>query len=238
MGRARIVSLVPSVTETLCALGVEPLACTRFCEQPSITAVGGTKDPDVRAIVALAPDAVVMNDEENRREDYDALRDAGLSVIDVSPRALRDVGPVVGRLAALVARPVPAPFHAWEQWCATHAEPRVGRSAVVFVWRRPWMALGPETFGASLLGALGIGVAPLGSAGALRYPEVTLDEVERIGPDMVLLPSEPYPFAERHRIELERALPAAEVRLVDGQDLFWWGSRTPDALMRLRAELR
>ena len=68
--KARVVSLVPSATETLRALGLDPVACTRFCEQPTIPAVGGTKDPDVAAIVALAPDLVVMNDEENRREDH------------------------------------------------------------------------------------------------------------------------------------------------------------------------
>ena len=74
----RVVSLVPSVTETLLAWGVEPVAVTRFCEQPALRAVGGTKDPDIGAIVALAPDLVVVNDEENRREDAEALGAAGL----------------------------------------------------------------------------------------------------------------------------------------------------------------
>ncbi|MFS8586549.1 MAG: helical backbone metal receptor, partial [Acidimicrobiia bacterium] len=75
---ARVVSLVPSVTETLLAWGVTPVACTRFCEQPDLPHVGGTKDPDVAAIADLAPDLVVMCVEENRREDADALAEAGV----------------------------------------------------------------------------------------------------------------------------------------------------------------
>jgi ABC-type hemin transport system substrate-binding protein len=76
----RVVSLVPSVTETLLAWGVDVVACTRFCEQPTMRHVGGTKDPDIAAIVALAPDVVVVDREENRRDDADALTAAGLRV--------------------------------------------------------------------------------------------------------------------------------------------------------------
>ena len=75
----RVVSLVPSSTETLLALGVDVVACTRFCEQPAIPHVGGTKNPDIAAIVALAPDLVVLDEEENRREDADASRPPGSS---------------------------------------------------------------------------------------------------------------------------------------------------------------
>ena len=92
-----MVSLVPSATETLLALGVTPVACTRFCEQPGLRTVGGTKNPDVATIVELDPDLVVMNDEENRREDFDALRDAGVTVHSMSPRDVADVLPAVRR---------------------------------------------------------------------------------------------------------------------------------------------
>jgi ABC-type hemin transport system substrate-binding protein len=238
--RRRVVSLVPSVTETLRALGVAPVACTRFCEQPDLPAVGGTKDPDVAAIVSLAPDLVVMNDEENRREDFAALRSSGLEVVDVSPRTLADVGDVVVRLARLVDHPVPALFEDWAAWLAVHAASAPTRSAVTLVWRRPWMALGVDTYGAALLAAVGFTTPALtgaDGAGAARYPEVTLDAVCAREPAAVLLPSEPYPFAERHRAEVATAVPHAEVALVDGQDLFWWGTRTPAALTRLAAQL-
>jgi ABC-type Fe3+-hydroxamate transport system substrate-binding protein len=237
----RVVSLVPSATETLLALGLEPVACTRFCEQPTIPAVGGTKDPDVAAIVALAPDLVVMNDEENRREDHRVLRDAGLPVLDVSPRTVADVGDVVKRLARVAEVVVPAPFSVWTEWLAGHGAdaanaPQPGcalRTAVTMVWRRPWMALGADTYGASLLAAAGIATAPGLAGDGARYPEVTLARVGVLAPDLVLLPSEPYPFADRHRPEVAAAVPGVAVELVDGRDLFWWGIRTPAALTRL-----
>lgn len=240
MATRRVVSLVPSATETLAALGLAPVACTRFCERPDLLTVGGTKTPDVAAIVALAPDVVVMNDEENRRADYDAIRAAGLEVVDVSPRTVGDVGTVVTRLAAAVDRPVPPPFDRWPEWLSGRdaaLDPRPARAVVTMVWRRPWMALSPDTYGASLLAALGLRTPRLGSDPGARYPQVDLDEVAVLGPAVVVLPSEPYAFAERHRVEVATAVPGADVRLVDGRDLFWWGIRTPAALTRLAASL-
>ena len=96
----RVVSLVPSASETLVALGVVPIACTQFCELVDVPTVGGTKRPDVRAIIDLAPDLVVVNDEENRWDDAAALIDAGLAVHSMSPRSVHDVGGEVRALAA------------------------------------------------------------------------------------------------------------------------------------------
>jgi ABC-type Fe3+-hydroxamate transport system substrate-binding protein len=218
MTRPRVVSLVPSITETLLAWDVEPVAVTRFCEQPRFEAVGGTKDPDVERIVALAPDLVVVNDEENRLEDHDALVAAGLTVHVVRVTSVRDVGPALGALRACLDLP-PAPM--------TLPDPEPIRlRAFVPIWRRPWMSINRDTYGSSVLEHLGIANA-LGSA-TDRFPEVVLDDVAA---DVVLAPSEPYPFAERHRAELERVAP---VTFVDGQDLFWWGARTPAALERLK----
>jgi ABC-type Fe3+-hydroxamate transport system substrate-binding protein len=229
----RVVSLVPSVTETLLAWGVTPAACTRFCEQPDLPHVGGTKDPDVAAIVDLAPDLVVMCVEENRREDADALAAAGVATASLSIDGVADVAPALRMLAALVGAevdvpdvPVPPPG------------PPVAR-AFVPIWKRPWMSLAGGTYGSSLLSALGVANvfadADTGPGGGDRYPTVTLDEARARRPDVVLAPSEPYPFAERHVPLLAEVAP---VVLVDGQDLFWWGVRTPAALDRLRARLR
>src|SRR5436305_3665412 len=106
----RVVSLVPSVTETLLAWGITPVACTRFCEQPSLPHVGGTKDPDVDAIVRLAPDVVVVDEEENRREDAEALLAAGLKIHVMAIRSLDDVAGQLDDLAERVEarRPQPA----------------------------------------------------------------------------------------------------------------------------------
>ena len=106
----RVVSLVPSASETLVALGVVPVACTRFCELDGVPTIGGTKRPDVPAIIDLAPDLVVVNDEENRWDDAAAMIDAGLSVHSMSPRSAYDVGGEVRALAARLDVSVPQPF--------------------------------------------------------------------------------------------------------------------------------
>jgi ABC-type Fe3+-hydroxamate transport system substrate-binding protein len=153
----RVVSLVPSATETLLALGVRPIACTRFCEQPGIATVGGTKTPDVAAIVDLAPDLVVVNNEENRREDADALAGAGVALHDCSPRSVGDVGSAVVALADRVDASVPSGFEAAGWRALLAARPREARRRVVtLVWRRPWMGLGADTYGASVLDAIGL----------------------------------------------------------------------------------
>jgi ABC-type hemin transport system substrate-binding protein len=167
-----------------------------------------------------------------------ALTDAGLRVHSMSPRALADVGPAVRELAAIVDADVPAPFGPaeWDAWLRVHAEPgHVTRRCVTFVWRRPWMALGQDTYGSSVLDALGHENAV---AAGVRYPELTLAEVAACGTQVVLLPSEPYAFAPRHLAEVREAVTGVDVRLVDGQDLFWWGTRTPDAVERVRTVLR
>ena len=220
----RIVSLVPSVTETLLAWGIDPVAVTRFCEQPGYPTVGGTKNPDVAAIVALAPDVVVVDREENRAEDAEALRAAGVALLVLHVRSVADVPAEMERLAA--AAGVEATVEVVPPVPSGHPPVR----AFVPIWRRPWMSIGAATYGSSLLET--VGVANVLADAADAYPTVTLDEVVGRHPDVVLAPSEPYEFAERHRAELEAVAP---VRFVDGKDLFWWGSRTPGAIRRLSA---
>ena len=218
----RVVSLVPSLTETLLAWGVVPVGVTRFCERPELLAVGGTKDPEISRIVGLAPDLVVVNDEENRVEDHDALVAAGLDVEVVRITSVADVAVELDRLRSRLALP-PAPAEPLPP-----ARPITTR-VFVPIWKRPWMSIGRGTYGASVLAHLGAANV-FDDAGS--YPEVTLEDAASRRPDLVLAPSEPYPFAERHRAQLEAVAP---VVLVDGQDLFWWGARTPAALRRLGA---
>ena len=218
----RVVSLVPSATETLLAWGIAPIACTRFCEQPSLRTVGGTKDPDVAAIIELRPDLVVVDEEENRREDHEALVAAGLDVHVLAVRSVDDVDAQLGSLAGRLGAN-------WNPVGDVEPRPRRG-TAFVPIWRRPWIALGVPTYGSSLLDVLGVDNVFTTSA----YPEMLLDDARAADPDVVLAPSEPYPFSERHRAELETVAP---VRFVDGKDLFWWGARTSDAIDRLDAAL-
>jgi ABC-type Fe3+-hydroxamate transport system substrate-binding protein len=196
---------------------------TRFCEQPHLRHVGGTKDPHVDEIVALEPDLVVVNDEENRREDADSLEAAGLALHVLTVRGVEDVAPALDGLRTRLGMPPEPP---------PPLPPRRDRRLTAFVpiWRRPWIALGADTYGTSVLAHLGVANVFADDEAGDRYPEITLDEAAARHPDVVVAPSEPYPFAARHRPELEAV---ASVVLVDGQDLFWWGVRTPSALARL-----
>ena len=227
----RVVSLVPSATETLLAWGIEPVAVTRFCEQGDrFPTVGGTKNPDLDAIASLQPDLVVMCDQENRLPDAEALRDAGIAVHAISIMTLANVGPQMAALAEAVGLHVRL-----GEACAVtgHVSPSSRMRTYVPIWRRPWMTIRDDTYGASLLAS--IGYDTIGAGCADRYPVLDLDEARARGAEVVLAPSEPYAFTERHRAELEAVAP---VHFVDGQDLFWWGARTPAAHARLSATLR
>jgi ABC-type Fe3+-hydroxamate transport system substrate-binding protein len=224
----RVVSLVPSLTESLIAWGVTPVACTKFCEHPELPHVGGTKDPDLDAIVALRPDLVVMCEEENLLAHHEALVGAGLRCHSVRIDGLADVAPQLAGVAAAVGVDAPA----IEPLDAVPVAAAARRRAFVPIWRRPWMTLSAGTYGSSLLAGLGVDNVFADEDG--RYPTVTLEEVAARRPDVVLLPSEPYPFKERHRALFHHIAPAA---VVDGQDLFWWGVRTPAAQRRLAVAL-
>ena len=199
---------------------------TRFCDVPGRQTVGGTKNPDLDAIVALAPDLVVVNDEENRAEDAAALDGRrSRAALDVAPLG-RGRRPEVRALAARVGAAVPAPFGAdeWDDWLASMLTPRWW-DAFVAVWRRPWMSLAHRH-------VRRVAARPARCRQRVRrfarpLPEVTLDEVAARAPSVVLLPSEPYAFAPRHVREVQDAVPGVPVALVDGRDLFWWGIRTP-----------
>jgi ABC-type Fe3+-hydroxamate transport system substrate-binding protein len=216
----RVVSLVPSVTETLSAWGVEPIACTRFCERPDLPHVGGTKNPDIGTIVGLEPDVVVVDRQENRREDAEELAAAGLRVLVLDVRSVGGLSAELAPLAAAVGVELGATM--------LPAYPPLELRAFVPIWRRPWMTIGAGTYGSSVLAALGIVNVFAGAPS--DYPELELADVGPLRPDVVLVPSEPYEFTDAHLDELDELAPTVRV---DGRDLFWWGARTPDALARL-----
>ena len=134
---------------------------------------------------------------------------------------------------------MPEPFvrEMWEEWLEAHRrQPNdAPRRTFVLVWRRPWMTLAGDTYGSSLLHLLGCFNVFTGQG--VRYPTVELAEAAGRKPDLVLLPTEPYPFKERHVAEVAEGIPDAAVTIVDGQDLFWWGIRTPGAVERLAAAI-
>jgi ABC-type Fe3+-hydroxamate transport system substrate-binding protein len=144
-------------------------------------------------------------------------------------RAVDDVGPALDGLAdRLAVGPRRQGPHRLETGETHLTGTTVRRRAFVPIWRRPWMSINDGTYGSSLLDAAGV-TNVLGDEPS-TYPTVELPRVAALRPDVVLAPSEPYAFSERHRAELETVGP---VVFVDGKDLFWWGARTPGALQRL-----
>ncbi|MES9556298.1 MULTISPECIES: helical backbone metal receptor [unclassified Streptomyces] len=234
----RVVSLVPSLTEAVAVTAPGLLVgVTDWCTHPAgLTAarIGGTKNPDVTAVLALRPDLVVANEEENREADLAALRAAGTEVLVTAIRTLDQAFEELDRVlftACGAARPrwLDEAEAAW----AALPPPRAPRRAIVPVWRRPWMVLGRDTFAGDLLARLGVENAYADHAE--RYPRIPLDALNAAGADLVVLPDEPYRFTADDGPEAFPALPA---RLVDGRYLTWYGPSLVRAPAVLRAALR
>lgn len=234
----RIVSLCPSLTELVFDLGrgADLVGRTKFCVHPAdgvagVERVGGTKNPKVERIIELQPDLVLMNEEENRREDAEALRAAGVVCHTSMPRTPEETAEMVRSIGAALEREREADriAAAIEAGAARVREAAKGRPPVRYaylIWRRPWMTVSDDTFIASLL-ALPGGVNVFGDAPE-RYPEITAAALAAAAPDRVFLSSEPFPFKEAHADELAEAsgLPRSVFRFVDGELLSWHGSRT------------
>jgi ABC-type Fe3+-hydroxamate transport system substrate-binding protein len=246
----RIVSLVPSITETLCALGLDEalVGVTVYCVAPrdvvrGKTRVGGEKDPDLTAIRALAPDLVVANVEENVREHVATLRAWGIPVWVTYPRTvaeglemIRELGQVTGtaeRAEAILAD--------LEPLCArVRAASARRRPVPVFypIWRQPWMTINADTYIHDLLAVCG--AANVFGDGPARYPTVTLDEVAARRPEVIVLPDEPFRFRRVHVEDFApyTAVPAVRdgrIHLVDGKPFSWHGPRLRQALATLPA---
>jgi ABC-type Fe3+-hydroxamate transport system substrate-binding protein len=231
----RVVSLVPSLTEAIAVSAPGTLAgATDYCTHPAgldVPRVGGSKYPSVERIRALVPDLVVANAEENRRADVEALRAAGVAVWVTYPRTLDEAFASLARLLALLGVAEPAWLGAARTAWAP-AVPGPPRSAVVPVWRRPWVVLGGGTFAGDVLRRLGVRNLYDGSDD--RYPRPPLAEILARRPELVVLPDEPYPFAPDDGPE---AFPGVPCALVSGRHLTWYGPSLAEARQVLAAQL-
>jgi ABC-type Fe3+-hydroxamate transport system substrate-binding protein len=228
----RVVSLVPSLTETVGASAPEMLVgVTDWCTHPPglrAARIGGTKNPRVDDVVALRPDLVLANLEENRGADLDDLRAAGLSVwvtdYETVPAALAGLGQLLETLA--LGRPDWLRV-AEDAWSEPWPEPRC--RALVPIWRRPWMAVGRDTFAGDVLSRLGVDNVLAGDAE--RYPRIDLRALPPY--DVVVLPDEPYAFSATDGPEAF-GVPS---RLVSGRHLTWYGPSLAQAREVLTAQL-
>lgn len=238
----RIVSLVPSLTEAVAVSAPGRLVgVTDWCTHPAdlggAVRIGGTKNPDVRAITELRPDLVIANEEENRAPDLAELRAAGIEVLLTEirdlPQALRELDRVlVGALGLKRPGWLADAEAAW----ARAERPAAELRAFVPVWRRPWMVLGRDTFAGDLLARLGVRNVYAGHAE--RYPRIPVEELAAAGCDLVVLPDEPYRFTAGDGPEAFPGLPAA---LVSGRHLTWYGpslAEAPEVLARALREAR
>jgi len=249
---ARIVSLVPSWTETLFALGLgeRVVGVTKFCVAPaerveSLRKVGGTKNPDLRTIATLAPDLVIANAEENRREDVERMRSQRFPVLVTYPRtvpaaveSLLKIGRLAGREAeaGAMAREITRTVSEVEADVGVWAKLRL--RAFCPIWKKPWMAFNADTYAHDVLRMMGFN--NVYAAAGKRYPATTLDEAIELRPDVVLLPDEPYEFSDKDVDELRTVLPpglARRVLIVSGRDLHWYGVHMVSGLKSLAQRL-
>lgn len=238
----RVVSLVPSMTESLFSSSASIVGVTRYCEVEGYTIVGGTKDPAIEEIVDLAPDLVILDKHENRREDYEELSKRGLTVFATSIASVEDLIRDFNALNASYDLNLPLiednilshlsinqntapeiPNHTRDN---QEDNQRAPIRALVPIWRNPYMAINSKTYAGDLLRRIGVEVV----GGETEYSKIDL-ETFRGKVDVILAPSEPYKFTKRQLPELTKIV--SRVEFVDGKDLFWWGTRTPGALDRL-----
>jgi ABC-type Fe3+-hydroxamate transport system substrate-binding protein len=244
----RIVSLIPSITETLCALGLANalVGITVYCVAPrevvrGKTRIGGEKNPDLDAIRALQPDLVVANIEENVREHVETLRGWGIPVWVTYPRTvaeglamIRELGQVTGtgpRAEAILADLEPL-------YARVRAASARRRPVPVFypIWREPWMTISADTYIHDLLSVCG--AVNVFADRPTRYPTVTLAEVAARRPEVIVLPDEPFRFRRSHLEDFAPyadvpAVRARRIHLVDGKPFSWHGPRVGEALCTL-----
>lgn len=235
---ARIVSLVPSLTELLCDLELHHTVVgrTKFCIHPAdrvrqIPEIGGTKTPRIEQIFALMPDLIVANKEENRKEDILALASrVPVWVSDIS--TVDDALSMIHALGIMTERESSASSLCKAIQCAmpVHVAP-LPSSAVYLIWQKPLMVAGNDTFIHAMMACAGLENV----VKAPRYPTFTEEQLNELAPKFVLLSSEPFPFKEKHVEALQSLMPHSKVHLVDGEYFSWYGSRILPGMHYLKA---
>jgi ABC-type Fe3+-hydroxamate transport system substrate-binding protein len=234
MNAARIVCLVPSITELLCDLGLaeQLVGRTGFCIHPwdivrHVPKVGGTKDVKLDRIRELAPTHVIVNVDENRREDAEALRDFVPHLIVTHPCTPRDNLDLYRQMGSLFDREPDAEtlcdrFEDAYRTASDAAADRPPRDVLYLIWRDPWMSISRDTYISQTLGLFGWRTLP--ATTNVRYPDIDLGDYAGRA-EHVLLSSEPFHFKDHHLPEVSQLIPDADVSLIDGEMTSWYGSR-------------
>jgi ABC-type Fe3+-hydroxamate transport system substrate-binding protein len=246
----RIISLVPSITETLFAFGLGDriVGITNYCTEPKEEVVqkekvGGTKKPHREKILKLRPDLVIMNAEENREEDAEYLKDRGVTLYVTFPRTIAESLKMMRNLAELTgslekAEKIIQPIETLYQEALQRAQTYPAGAVKVFcpIWKMPYMAFNSDTYIDNLITLCG--GRNIFKDKAERYFKVTLEEVAQRNPEVILLPDEPYKFSQ---VDLEDfqtfpevlAVKMQRIYLMDGKILSWYGPRIKEGLLKL-----
>lgn len=246
MPAKRVVSLCPSITETIVAIGgLRSLAgVTRYCTRPSgmlwgLPRVGGTKSPDIARILDLAPDLVFANAEENRREDVEALREAGVEVDVTLPKRVAEVPEAIRQWGRLLDTSDQAEVLAarieMELKALAAKPPKSTFRYAYWIWKDPWMTISDDTYVADLIRLVG-GDNVYGRE-AVRYPTTHPTEALAREPQLHIFPSEPFPFAEeKHGLLVEKLFGSHTRRVfVEGDNFCWHGVRTLEGLRAVKS---
>ncbi|MEZ5047746.1 MAG: helical backbone metal receptor [Chitinophagaceae bacterium] len=224
----RIISLVPSITELLFHLELdkEIIGITKFCIHPpekikNYTKIGGTKNPDIDKIISLKPDLIIASKEENNKVDIDALS-------QYSPILLTNVSSYQEALEMILQVGTRCQRINEAQKLCTQIEKKKSIyqakktiPCIYMIWYNPWMTVGNDTFIADMLALAGMPSV----INQKRYPSISIDELKDLKPSHILLSSEPFPFKEKHKVELQTILPDSKIVLVDGEMFSWYGSK-------------
>ena len=240
----KIVSLCPSITETLIDFGLAEslVGITRFCIHPesvvkNLEKIGGTKDPKLNQIKTLDPNLIFMNAEENRKEDYETLKT--LFTVDVSePRSVQEVPELLRHFATVTNRSTEGEARAQEleeELSALDKERTQQQTKFRYaylIWRKPWMVVGQDTYVSRLFADAG-GINVFADSPD-RYPTVELEALSNKNPDFVFLADEPFPFETQHIPELQTMCPASNIRVISGDDCCWHGVRSIQGVRAMR----
>ena len=230
---SRIISLVPSQTELLFDLGLnqEVIGITKFCIHPeewfrNKTRIGGTKNINIKMIESLSPDLIIANKEENSREQIQDLADTyNVWVTDVND--LKDALNMIDNMGKLTERVEAACVLALKiQTGFDDLKKKIFKErrlpAAYFIWKDPYMVAGCDTFINDMMQYCGLENI---FSERKRYPEISLDQIKEKKCEVVLLSSEPYPFSQKHKEDIQRHFPNIKIELVDGEMFSWYGSR-------------
>lgn len=225
----RIISLVPSQSELLWDLGLraELIGITKFCIHPNEMfkfkdRVSGTKTLDIQKIRSLKPDLIIGNKEENEYAQIKELQNefpvwmSDIYNLNDAYNMISDIGKLVNKKneATRLVSNIQKSFSVIKKY---------NKTVLYLIWKNPFMAAGNSTFIGDVLNQMGL-INSLKSSD-LRYPELTMDEIKNLNPNLIFLSSEPFPFKESHINELKQLVPNATVKLVDGELFSWYGSR-------------